>query len=340
MSYRFAIIGCGSIASRHAEQISSVGHLSGVCDINEIRAQKFAGLYNTSPYYNTADLLARERPDVVVVCTPNGLHPLHCITALEAGCNVLCEKPLSITASDGYKMISAAQKAGKKLYVVKQNRFNPPVMAVKTLLDNGRLGNIQSFQINCFWNRPDGYYHNSWHGTKDMDGGILFTQFSHFIDLLYWFLGDIDSVSGWRSNFQHRDSIHFEDTGVANLVMKNGSIGTLQYTINAHRSNMEGSFTLFGQKGTVKIGGQYLNSLDYFSVENETAPSSRITFPNNYVQYQGSMSNHHIIYEELIKALSDPGYGFLEAGEALKSVEMIERIYSASPFYKSMAANE
>ncbi len=156
-------------------------------------------------------------------------------------------------------MIEASCNAGKRLFVVKQNRYNPPVIAVKKLIEEGALGKIYSFQLNCFWNRTDKYYHQSWRGTQVYDGGILFTQFSHFIDLLYWFLGEVDQVSGMRANFHHSESMEFEDTGIANLIMKNGAIGTLNYTVNANQSNMEGSFTLFGEKGTVKIGGQYLN---------------------------------------------------------------------------------
>ena len=333
MSHRFAIIGCGNIASRHAEQIKATGQLVAVCDIDETKARRFAIQYDATAYCTIAGLLEKEHPDIVVVCTPNGTHARLCIQSLQAGCHVLCEKPLSISAKDGVEMIKTARKAGKRLFVVKQNRYNPPVVLLKKLLDEGRLGEIQSFQVNCFWNRPDEYYQNSWRGTKHLDGGILYTQFSHFIDLLYWFLGEIKAVSGWRCNYQHINSIEFEDTGVANLVMQNSSIGTISYTINAHASNMEGSFTIFGRKGTVKIGGQYLNRIDYFSVENESPPSEEnSSAANNYGYYLGSMSNHHIVYKELTKTLNDSGHKFLEASEALKSVEMIEQIYAGSPF--------
>lgn len=169
-----------------------------------------------------------------------------------------------------------------------------------------------------------------------MDGGILYTQFSHFIDLLYWFLGDIEQVSGQRSNYLHTDCIEFEDTGVAEIRMQNGAMGTLHYTINAVGGNMEGSLTLFGQKGTVKIGGQYLNRVDFFSVSGEAPPLLYdVNEPNDYGYYTGSMSNHKIVYEELIKALADPGYVVMEAAEALMSVSMIERIYACSPFLQS-----
>lgn len=333
MSYRFAIIGCGRIAARHAEHIQSLGRLVAVCDIVRERADEFGRLYQASVYTNLEELLQKEEVDVVTICTPNGLHAAHSIQALEAGNHVLCEKPMSIIVEEGRRMIDAAKSADKKLFVVKQNRFNPPVLEARKLLQSGRLGKIVSFQINCFWNRSISYYHDSWRGTKELDGGILFTQFSHFTDLLYWFLGEVKTVSGFRANYMHQNSVEFEDTGSAALVMANGAIGGIQYTINSHKQNMEGSFTLFGEKGTLKIGGQYLNEIDYFSVENEIKPILEAGRPaNQYGFYEGSMSNHHIVYQELVKSLDDPNHHFLEASEALKSVEIIEMIYSNSPF--------
>ena len=335
MPYRFAIIGCGRIAERHAEQIAQLGLLQAVCDIIPEKAVELANKYQATPYISIEDLLEKEHPDVVSICTPNGWHVQHSILALEHGSHVLCEKPMAIKAIDGRKMIDAANQAGKKIYVVKQNRYNPPVVAVKKLLDENKLGAIMSFQLNCFWNRPPAYYKNNWRGTHNLDGGTLFTQFSHFIDLLYWFLGDIKKVEGWRLNDMHKGIIEFEDCGMAMLEMKNGAIGTLHYSINSYEKNMEGSFTLLGEKGTVKIGGQYLNELDYFSVQHETKPVLPSgNSANNYGFYEGSMSNHGKVYENLIRALNDPGHIMLEAAEALKTVEIIEKIYGASPMIR------
>ena len=336
MPYRFAIIGCGNIAARHAEHIQSCGKLVAVCDVIESRVQVLGNQYHANIYKDHKMLLENEQPDIVVICTPNGLHAGHAEDALLLGAHVLCEKPMVIHATDGRKLVKTAADSGKKLFVVKQNRFNPPVAAIKQLIEEGKLGKITGFHINCAWNRPPAYYENSWRGTRDLDGGILYTQFSHFIDILHWYMGNISQVSGWRANLSHQHSIEFEDTGAASIVMESGAIGSISYTINAYRSNMEGSFTLFGEKGTVKIGGQYLNTIEYFSVENETPPVIQYGPSNNYGFYKGSMSNHGNVYEELVKALDDPSYKFLEAEEALKSVEMIEQIYSASPFVKSV----
>jgi UDP-N-acetyl-2-amino-2-deoxyglucuronate dehydrogenase len=332
MSYRFAIIGCGHIGRRHAAQIAAHGVLAAVCDTELSRAKELAGKYTANPYSSVNELFSAEKPDVVSVCTPNGLHAEHAIRALEAGCHVLCEKPMSISRESGLRMIAAAETAGKKLFVVKQNRYNPPVEAIKKLLEAGKLGTIHSFQVNCFWNRPVAYYTDSWHGTRELDGGILFTQFSHFIDLLYWLLGDVKSAQGMRSNFIHGDAIDFEDTGVALLQLESGAIGTLQYTVNSHQRNMEGSVAIFGDRGTVKIGGQYLNNIDFFAVQDETVPILPAgQSSNNYGFYEGSMSNHDKVYYHLIQALDNPGYRFVEAGEALKTVEIIEKIYTSSP---------
>jgi UDP-N-acetyl-2-amino-2-deoxyglucuronate dehydrogenase len=330
---KFAIVGCGKIARRHAIEAAKAGDIVAVCDTVREKADDLAARYNTMAYYRLDDLLLHAgNIDVISICTPNGLHAEQSIRCLNAGIHVLCEKPMSITVTDAREMIAAAAKNNRKLYVVKQNRFNPPVSLAKKMIDEKMLGNIISFQLNCFWNRPVEYYTNSWHGTSAMDGGILYTQFSHFIDMLYWFLGDLVSVSGYRTNRMHRDCIEFEDTGVALLEMAGNTIGTLNYSINSYAKNMEGSFALFGEKGTLKIGGQYLNELEYFSVENEAIPILPNGNPaNQYGYYQGSMSNHDKVYEALVNALADPSYTLATAYETMKTVEIIERIYKASP---------
>lgn len=332
MSYQFALIGCGRIGARHAAQIVSQGQLLAVCDTDPAKSTALGQQYGAQIYGSITELLLHQQPDVVSICTPNGLHAPHAIQALEAGCHVLCEKPMSISTASGRLMADAARKSGKKLFVVKQNRFNPPVALLKELLLANRLGEILGFQVNCFWNRPAPYFANSWHGTTDLDGGILYTQFSHFIDLLFWLLGPTRVVSGFRQNTMHQGIIQFEDSGAAILQLANGARGTLQYTINTHDSNMEGSITVFGTKGTVKVGGQYLNELEHFSVEGMEKPVlPEGNAANNYGHYQGSMSNHDKVYKQLTAALQDPGQQLLEAEEALLTIELIEHIYQASP---------
>jgi UDP-N-acetyl-2-amino-2-deoxyglucuronate dehydrogenase len=330
--FKFGIVGCGRIAQRHAEHIVNVGILSAVSDIDPAKATKLAEKYGAPAFTSLEEMLASQPDlDVISVCTPNGLHAEHSIQALKAGRHVLCEKPMALSVKDCTDMINAAERANKRLFIVKQNRFNPPVIAVKELIDSGGLGKIYSVQLNCFWNRNADYYKNSWKGTKDLDGGTLYTQFSHFIDLLYWFLGDVESVAAHTGNFDHQGLIEFEDTGVVIVKFLSGAIGTINYTVNSYKKNMEGSLTLFAEKGTVKIGGQYLNELEYQSLEGN--PISNLPAgnpPNNYGQYFGSMSNHDKVYQNLVDVLSGQGAIATSGMEGLKTVEIIEKIYKSA----------
>lgn len=328
----FAIIGCGRIAHRHAAVMQSYGVLQAVCDIVSSKADAFAKNYHANVYYTIEELLATEKNiDLVAICTPNGLHAMHSILCLENNLHVLCEKPMSLSVRDCCKMIEAADKNNKMLFVVKQNRYNPPVIAVKNLLDINVLGKISAIQLNCFWNRGHEYYADSWKGTKSMDGGILYTQFSHFIDLVYWFIGEVESVDSFCENFMHQSEIEFEDTCIAIAKFKSGSVGTMHFTINSFEKNMEGSITLFGEKGTVKIGGQYLNELEYQQIAGEkimNLPAGNP--PNEYGNYTGSMSNHDKVYERVCDALRQSEKVDTNAFESMKSIEMIEKIYAAA----------
>lgn len=331
-SIKFAIVGCGRIAQRHAEHINNRGILAAVCDNVKEKADKLAATYSAKAYYDLETMLREEQGlTVLSICSPNGLHAQHAITGLNNGVHVLCEKPMALTANDCGEMIKAAERANKRLFAIKQNRFNPPVEAVKKALDEGRLGKIYSIQLSCFWNRNPDYYHNSWKGTLDMDGGTLYTQFSHFVDLLYWMAGDVKQVQAMMGNYAHQGIIEFEDTGVVLLHFNNGAIGTINYTVNSYRKNMEGSLTIFAEKGTVKIGGQYLNELEYQEIEGyriENLPEGNK--PNNYGNYMGSMSNHDKVYDNLIEVLEKNAPISTSSFEGLKTVEIIEKIYRAA----------
>lgn len=334
---KFAIIGCGRIAQRHAKHISNYGKLVAVCDIVVEKAETLAESYDAIPYASLAEMLAaKPEVDVISICSPNGLHADHSIQSLNAGYHVLCEKPMAISVYDCGRMINAAEKNNKRLFAIKQNRFNPPVAAVKELIEENKLGRVLSVQLTCFWNRNEDYYKNSWKGTSDLDGGTLFTQFSHFIDLLYWLIGDIRDVEAYFDNFVHQGIIDFEDTGVVIVKFYNGAIGTINYTVNSYGKNMEGSLSIFGEKGTVKIGGQYLNELEYQNIEGikiEGLPEGNKA--NNYGNYQGSMSNHGEVYKNLIEVLTEGKAISTSAFEGLKTVEIIDKVYSKKKeFYK------
>lgn len=329
---RVGLIGCGRIAQRHAGHISRLGELAAVCDVNVEKAVKLGEEYEVPFFTDVKTFLSFKDMDVVAVCSPNGLHAEHSIGALNAGFHVLCEKPMALSSADCEKMIMTAEKCNKRLFIVKQNRFNPAIEAIKEKIDANALGRIYSVQLNCFWNRNFDYYQKSdWKGTKKLDGGTLFTQFSHFIDLLYWIVGDVEEASAMTHNYAHQGVIEFEDTGVVSLKFKNGVLGTINYTVNAFGKNMEGSITLFGEKGTVKVGGQYLNKLEYQSLDGEGIGELRAGNPaNEYGEYQGSMSNHDRVYENLIDVLQNGGSIATNGLEGLKTVEIIEKIYKSA----------
>jgi len=333
MDLKFAIVGCGRIAQRHAEHIAKQGKLVAVCDTNKERRDEMAAKYNSKAYASLDELLQQEKDiDLIAVCSPNALHASQSIQALQAGIHVLCEKPMAITVSDCERMITAADKANRHLFIVKQNRFNAPIAELKKIIDEGRLGKITDVQLNCFWNRNNKYYESSdWKGKKNLDGGTLYTQFSHFIDLLYWMVGDVKNIHAITRNFMHKQIIDFEDSGVIALEFENGAIGTVNYTVNSFEKNMEGSITVFGEKGTVKVGGQYLNVLEYQNIENYKMQSVFEAKPaNDYGYYQGSMSNHDKVYDNVVDVLRNKGTVATNGFEGLKTVEIIERIYKAA----------
>lgn len=328
---KFAILGCGKIAPRHAVEIIKHGELAAVCDTIKKNADDLAQSYHARAYYSVDDLLKKESElDVVAVCTPNGLHAEHAIKALQSGSHVLCEKPLCISAAEGLKMIDVSGKYKKKLFVVKSTRYNPALAALKNSLDEDQFGKVYSFQLNCFWNRPAAYYKDSWKGSLSLDGGTLFTQFSHYIDALLWLLGDIGSVSGTRKNFAHKGIIEFEDSGVVAVEMKNGTIGGINWSVNTFQKNMEVSLSLLAEKASIQIGGEYMNEIKY-----QLTVGGRLDIPatpgnaNDYGFYKGSMSNHDKVYVNLIKALQDDNYPFTNAVDGLKTVEAIEKIYNS-----------
>jgi UDP-N-acetyl-2-amino-2-deoxyglucuronate dehydrogenase len=327
----FGIIGCGRIANRHAEHIKKYGKLISVFDIDIKKAINFSKEHG-SKYCNTFEqFLSEQDIDVVSICSPNGLHAFHSISSLNAGFHVLCEKPLSLNVQDCAEMIKAAEKNNKRLFVIKQNRFNPPIVALKDAINNNILGKIYSVQLNCFWNRNPDYYENSWKGTLEFDGGTLYTQFSHFIDLLYWLIGDVKKTYALTNNFAHQNIIEFEDTGVVALEFCSGAIGTINYTVNSYTKNMEGSLTIFAEKGTVKIGGQYLNELEYQCIQDFEFKDLPVgNSANNYGNYQGSMSNHDKVYENLINVLISNDAISANSFEGMKTVEIIEKIYRSA----------
>lgn len=334
---RFAIVGCGRIAERHAMHIHTYGRLVVVCDIVESKANALAGKYGIDYFLSIEEMLASKTGiDVVVICTPNGLHASHAIQAMRKGYHVLVEKPMAITSADCEAMIRVAEETGRHLFTVVQNRFNPPVQAVKKALSDGMFGRLYSIQLTCFWNRDAAYYKDSWKGSKDLDGGVLFTQFSHFIDLLYWFFGDIKTVYAITKNVAHNGLIEFEDCGAVTIEFANGIIGTINFSINSFDKNREGSLAILGEKGTVQIGGEYLNTVTYQQFETGNLDcTDEAGEANDYGTYKGSMSNHDKVYASLVDTLQNGTAFYADPLEGLKTVEIIERVYQSAQCNKT-----
>jgi predicted dehydrogenase len=328
---KFLLIGCGTIGTRHAKLASAIGTIDAVCDVIPDRAQKFSKLFQCFGYTSLNEMLQQHpTADALIVCTPNGLHAEHSIAALNKGFHVLCEKPMALTVADGKKMIAAAAKAQRHLMIVKQNRYNPPVIATKQLLEKKKMGKIFSVQINCFWNRSANYYQqSSWRGTKNMDGGVLFTQFSHFVDLLYWYFGPVANVSGSVDNMAHQHICEIEDTGVFHFKTESGVYGTLHYSTNAAMENYEGSITIIAEKAIIKIGGPYLNVIEYQKpvlIKNLSAGNKE----NMYRGYKGSMNNHARVYKEFEALLTGTNSVYTSGTEALETVKIIQKFYHAA----------
>lgn len=271
--------------------------------------------------------------DLLCICTPNGTHAEIAIEALKAGKHVLVEKPMALSSREAELMLAEAKRMNKMLYVVKQNRYNPPVQAVKGLLTEGKLGKLYAIHLNCFWNRNEAYYADSdWKGTKKLDGGVLHTQFSHFIDILYYLFGEIKSVKGKMLNLGHQHNTEFEDTGSFVFEFEeNQAIGSFNFSTCSYEQNMEGSITILAERGTVKIGGKYLNMVDYQRIDSDPIEYLPASSPaNDYGYYQGSMSNHDKVIHNVIEALNGREKIMTSAKDGLMSVKMIEMFYEAA----------
>ena len=329
---RFAVVGTGHIGKRHAAMIrhNVESELVAICDI---KPKHELGLeeYDHVPFYSSLEeMLEEEDFDVLCICSPNGLHAQHACKALEQGKHIVCEKPLALKKGDAEMVLFKALQASRLVFGVMQNRYSPPSVWLKELIENRTLGDIFMVQLNCYWNRDERYYLKSdWKGTAELDGGTLFTQFSHFIDIMYWLFGDITDIQGKFNDFRHRDTTEFEDSGFVNFNFINGGMGSLNYSTAVWDTNMESSITIVGEKGSVKVGGQYMNKVEYCHVKDyempELAPSNP---PNDYGPYKGSAANHHYITQNVVDALKGRTPITTNALECLKVVDIIERIYA------------
>lgn len=329
----FAVIGLGNIGKRHAHIIENNPNtrLLAVIDNNpsqfaDIDLNKIPCFASLEEYLSKAVLA-----DVLVIALPNGLHCNTALQAMDAGMDVLIEKPMGIKTSESVLVIKKSEELQRKVFVVKQNRFSPPIQWLKEIHSNGVLGDLRIVEVDCFWNRDHNYYtKGSWRGTLSLDGGTLFTQFSHFIDIMYWIFGDIQAIQSRFYNLNHVDSIEFEDTGYASFEFVQGGIGSIHYSTAVWDKNLKSSITVIGSKGSVKIGGQYMNEIEYCHIQDYNLPELPPTnAPNDYGPFKGSAANHHFVIENVVNTLNGQDSISTNALEGMKVVDIIERIYAA-----------
>jgi len=332
---RFAVTGCGHIGKRHAEMISREpnAEIVALCDV---KPSKELGIevYNIPFFNNIEDLLKSNiEIDVINICTPNGLHAEMAIKAIESGYNVVIEKPMALTVADAEKVVFAGLKYHRQIFCVMQNRYSPPSVWIKEMVESGILGEIYMVQLNCYWNRDERYYQpDGWHGTKTLDGGTLFTQFSHFVDIMYWLFGDITDISARFADFNHSGLTDFEDSGIINFRFTNGNgTGSLNYSTSVWDKNLESSMLIIAEKGSVKIGGQYMDKVEYCHIKNYKMPEIQPTPPgNDYGAYKGSAQNHDKVIRNVVNVLSGQQSETITTNvlEGMKVVDIIERIYA------------
>ena len=335
---KFAVIGCGHIGKRHAEMIcrNKEAELVALIDIKN-KEELNIDQYQVPFFQSLEQFLASGiNCDVINIATPNGHHAEHALACLKNGRHVVIEKPLALTKADAEKIIFEALHHHKQVFAVMQNRYSPPSVWIKEMVESGRLGKIYMVQLNCYWNRDDRYYRpGGWHGTKELDGGTLFTQFSHFIDIMYWLFGDIRNIQGRFHDFNHQHLTEFEDSGMVSFDFINGGMGSINYSTAVWDKNMESSMTIVAGNGSVKIGGQYMNDVEYCHVKDYEMPELPPTNPgNDYGAYKGSAQNHNFVIDNVVDVLKNNGTITTNALEGLKVVDMIERIYSLAEAYK------
>ena len=317
---RFAVVGCGHIGKRHAEMITrdASAELVALCDIRpkaELGIEAYA-----VPFFSSLEemLAAGLEIDVVNICTPNGLHAEMAIRAIETGHHVVIEKPMALSTQDAERVVYACLRYQR--------------VWIKEMVDSGRLGKIYMVQLNCYWNRDERYYKpGGWHGDARLDGGTLFTQFSHFIDIMYWLFGDICHIQARFADFNHEALTDFEDSGLVTFDFVNGGMGCLNYSTSVWNKNMESSLLVVAENGSVKIGGQYMNEVEYCHIKDYEMPELPPTNPgNDYGPYKGSAQNHNFVIRNVVEVLTQTAGKSITTNvlEGLKVVDIIQRIYA------------
>lgn len=335
---RFALVGCGRISANHfaaIEKHSDRCELVDVCDADPVALQRAVDKTGVPGHSNLASLLKSTTADCVILTTPSGLHSSQTIEIAEAGLHVMTEKPMATRWRDGLQMVEACDRAGVKLFVVKQNRRNATLQLLKRAVEQKRFGKIYSVALNVFWTRPQEYYDSAkWRGTWEFDGGAFMNQASHYIDLLDWIAGPVESVMAYTGTLA-RD-IEVEDTGVAAIRWRNGAMGALNVTMLTYPKNMEGSITILGEKGSVRISGVAVNDIQIWEFE-DSRPEDAEVKNASYATTSVYGFGHPLYYDNVIKTLRDEAQPETDGREGLKSLELLIAMYLSARDGKRVA---
>ncbi|MBC7684276.1 MAG: Gfo/Idh/MocA family oxidoreductase [Bdellovibrionales bacterium] len=335
---RFALVGCGRIATNHFNAIAQHAdrcELVGVCDLNPETLAPAALSTGARPYRNLTEMLARCDADAFIICTPSGLHPEQAIQIAAAGRHVITEKPMATRWEDGKRMVAACDTAGVRMFVVKQNRRNATLQLLKSAVDKKRFGRIYMVNLNVFWTRPDEYYNSAkWRGTWEFDGGAFMNQASHYVDLIDWIVGPVESLQAYTATLA-RD-IEVEDTGVISLRWRNGALGSMNVTMLTYPRNLEGSITILGETGTVKIGGVAVNEVQQwdFAIPHE---DDLLVREASYQTTSVYGFGHPLYYDNVIKVLRGEAEPETDGREGLKSLEVLVAAYMSARDGKRVA---
>jgi len=325
-----AVLGYGQIGKRHVEVIDKNEYLQ-VHSVVDNNYDKIKNL-NYPTFSTLNDLLESKNnlPDLISICTPNYLHITHSELCLEKKIRVLIEKPISISLKEAEKFRNTIAH-DNVAFTVTQNRYSHTIQLLKEIIKQGKIGTITNIQVNCFWNRSEDYYDGSnWRGKTEKDGGVLYTQFSHFIDLLVWLFNDIKPLYARSANFVHQKVSEFDDSGVISFSTKDGAMGSIHYTTAAYSKNMESRIVLLGTKGSICIAGQYMNEIAWATpdllIENV---ERQMNSSNNYGNYQGSAANHHLLYADIAEHWNNPNdVTSSSVDDAIKVVQFIEQVHN------------
>ncbi|MDC8772717.1 Gfo/Idh/MocA family protein [Roseateles albus] len=328
---RFALVGCGRISKNHIEAIAAHGanaQLVAVCDSKPEALAAAVALTGAAGFESLEALLAYSDADIVVLATPSGLHPQQACVIAAAGRHVLSEKPMATKLEEGIAMVRACRDAGVKLFVVKQNRLNATVQKVREAIQQGRFGRIFLSTVNVFWTRPQSYYDASpWRGRWDLDGGAFMNQASHYVDLLDWLVGPVDSVHAYTATLD-RD-IEAEDTGVMSVRLRHGGLASINVTMLTYPQNLEGSITILGETGTVKIGGTAVNKIEHWQFA-DSRPEDALALSANYESGSVYGFGHPLYYDNVIKTLRGEANAQVDGYEGLRSLEILIAAYRSA----------